>query len=388
MGTRSRTQSVDPAQDLLRPQRPALIYRTLNGVLPPCDGVRSNGRSALGDPIGGEEIADPEAALARINGAYALAPLSMEEVDLRHMALANDQLDRSRERFSVAYLQRLAATLPGKPVLAHHDKGSFPLGRFYAAYVARDAETGVTWLMARWYLLRLPENESLRRQLDAGIYAYVSIGFRGGDLICDLCGGSFWGDCPHWPGETVLREGTPATCTMTWQDTLGTAEAVEGSLVWLGAQVGARNVKEAAPRGPVPGSIGRGDRSPPAPARRLRKDSDASDAQLQFDFATEQRAASTEHRERSELAEDGALYRRDLAAEIARLAGLIGAEREAEALCETLASHGAARLKELREEYERRVDALFPPVGTGRPAAPEGGQPSAPRVNPRAYRVV
>lgn len=313
--------------------------------------AREGWRLAPGDLDG------PEAALTLINARFALQPVALEDVELRRMALANDALDRTHERFSVAFLERLAATLPGKPVLAHHDKSAWPLGRFFAAYLARDAD-GTTWLMARWYLLKTVENAALRRQIDAGIFAHVSIGFRGGELTCDLCGQPFWSDCPHWPGQEVVCDGASRACTMTWEDPRGTAEAVEGSLVWLGAQRDARHVKAAQQSGArEPVTLEGGEPSHSRPGG----------ASLQF---------------------DGQLYRDDLVDEIQRLAGLLEANEEATLLTRALRDTGAAALKRLRDEYQRRVDARFPPVPTGRAAPPAGPErPDTPR-DPRAHTLI
>lgn len=332
---------------------------------------------SFGQRLGAE---DEAAALALINGRYALSPLGPEEVELRRMALAHDAVDRTGERFGREFLERLAASLPGKPVLAHHDKQSWPLGRFYAAELALDAGTGVTWLVARWYLLPTEENAPLRRQIDGGVVSHVSIGFRGGELICDVCGQPFWGDCPHWPGQEITRDGATLPCTFAWTDPRGTAEAVEGSLVWLGAQQGAQIVKEA-PDGAGVGCrvLGVGER------RAAALTQSGSPSPLPN---TQHPTPHTREERSDDLAADGRLYREDLGAEIRRLGGLLGAAMEAEVLCRALADAGAERLKRARDEYQRRVDTQFPPTGAGLPA-PAAERPSRPApINARAHTLV
>ena len=89
------------------------------------------------------EAADPtEDDLALINGRYALAPLAADQVYVRRLALCNDQYDRTGERFPRFYLERFAETLPGKPLLAHHDHHQFPLGRFFRAEVVEVQSPG------------------------------------------------------------------------------------------------------------------------------------------------------------------------------------------------------------------------------------------------------
>jgi hypothetical protein len=325
------------------------------------------------------EVEDTATALALINQRYALAPLLPEEVELRRMALAHDAVDRTGERFGRPFLARLAATLPGKPVLAHHDRASWPLGRFYAAELVPDAGTGVTWLVARWYLLKSAQSEPLSRQLDAGVISHVSIGFRGGELICEVCSEPFWGDCPHWPGQELIRDGARIACSFVWTDPRGTAEAVEGSLVWLGAQQGAQVIKEM--EAPM-------ERTEPAELEQCLSEA------LARVTAAEARAASlSAEQSRSEsalsalrpLAADGQLYRDDLAAEIRRLAGILDAAQEAEVLCQALKDAGAERLKAARDEYQRRVDRHYPPSGVGRPA---DATPARATVHPRAHSLI
>ncbi len=120
------------------------------------------------------QATEPDAAdLDRINARFALTPLSADEVYVRRLALCNDQYDRSGERFPLAYLQRFAETLPGKPLLAHHDRQQFPLGRFFDAEVRREtgAGGGAAWLYCRFYLVKTAANEEIRKQIDAGTSA-------------------------------------------------------------------------------------------------------------------------------------------------------------------------------------------------------------------------
>lgn len=41
------------------------------------------------------------------------------------------------------------------------------------------------------------------RAMRASLVRKVSVGFHGGDMLCDICGGSFWNwrACKHWPGR-------------------------------------------------------------------------------------------------------------------------------------------------------------------------------------------
>lgn len=295
------------------------------------------------------EAAEPAPEdLQLINERFALAPLQPEEIYVRRLALCNDRYDRTGERFPPYYLERFAATLPGKPLLAHHDRRQFPLGRFFRAEVTQEPEppagekhTGLpartTWLYCRVYLVRTPGNEEIRRQIDAGIYSHVSIGFRWADLTCDLCGKSYFrSDCPHVIGQEY--DGRP--CTATYGGDPARVEAVEASLVYLGAQYGAVITKSSDRRAEKAVLAGRAWPEPPPEAEVA-------------------------------LAADGRLYREDLRREIARLARCIGAEREGAALLEGIGDAPASRLKELLAEYQGRFDRIFPSLRLPAESAPE-----------------
>ena len=226
---------------------------------------------------------------------FAGRQVTPDEVFVRGMLLCHDQLDRSFERFPQSYLQRFAETLPGKSVLTGHRSDLPPVGRFFAAGIerrqemfpvpvtgrkqrGRDAEIpaekssaapagfrsellDVSYLAARFYFPRTPNTETLAAMLDLGVQKHVSIGFRYDDIHCDLCGGkSYLGaDCPHvfgWESE----DGRVATGTYGGRVEL--AEAMEGSIVYLGCQPLARierlaesgelDPEREAQRGPEP----------------------------------------------------------------------------------------------------------------------------------------
>jgi hypothetical protein len=265
-----------------------------------------------------------EADLELINTRYALRPLTADEVYVRRLALCNDQYDRTSERFPRSYLERFAQTLPGKPLLAHHDKKQFPIGRFFKAEVVVEPgpdRTPVTWLYCSAYLLKTASNEDVRAQIDGGVYSHVSIGYRWADLTCDLCTRSYFsGDCAH----VIDQVYDGRRCTATYSGDPERAEAVEGSLVYLGAQYGAVVTKSD-------------DRQ--AEKETLRGDRPGPDPKLEA---------------------DGRLYRRDLRGEVIRLARCLHAEREAATLLEALGEVPATRLKNLVEDYQRRFDGVFP----------------------------
>ncbi len=337
-------------------------------------------------------------ALSVINARYAISALSPEDVSLRRMALCNDQYDRTHERFSESFLKRLAETIVGKSVLAHHDKRDYPLGRFYRASVQRDA-SGWLWLSCDCYMLKSPENEALRREIDAGVVSFVSVGFRGGTCYCDLCGLNVWSwDCPHMPGRSYDTDRGRQVATATWQDPEGTAEAVEGSFVWLGAQYEARIIKSARKEvrdvksieeltAEVKGLVEERERLKVLLAEEKRQQQATEQRVTEALNALAQSTAMLD--EQKPLSEDGKQYRADLIAEIARLGGVVGSEKEAATVGAALAPGGVKALKEARDEYQKRVDERFPPQPVGQAAPPaKSEQNSDERLTDRGVYAV
>lgn len=275
-----------------------------------------------------QSVAVSEEDLRLINERYALTPLLAEQVYVRRLAVCNDQYDRTGERFPRAYLERFAETLPGKPLLAHHDRGAFPLGRFFRAEVrAEPGEEGappVTWLYCWAYLVKTPGNQETRTQIDAGVYSHVSIGFRWADLTCDLCGRSYFhGDCPH----VIDREYDGRRCTATYSGDPERVEAIEASLVYLGAQYGAVVTKS--------------DDRHAEKERLTRAPAEDEDPVLQA---------------------EGRQYRQDLRREIHRLARCLDTAAEARTLLDALGEAPVERLRAVLEDYRERFDRRFGPA--------------------------
>lgn len=175
------------------------------------------------------------AMLAKING-YALKELSADEVYVRKVLLAHNAIDRDNERFPEPLLDNFAATLPGKSLLFGHDRRSyFPLGLFFDAYTedmtpdqfkaltgesARlpDGMQTVKVLWAWFYVVKTQSAADMISNIEAGVYRHFSIGFAASDLV---------GVKKDVNGPTMYYE------------YVAPGEALEGSLVWLGAQPGA-----------------------------------------------------------------------------------------------------------------------------------------------------
>jgi hypothetical protein len=287
--------------------------------------------------------------------AFALAHIAPEDLYIRRMVVANDAVDRNWEQFTPAVLEHLAATLPGKALLVAHDKRPLPVGLVYraAARPAQPGEAGQTSLEAWFYLVKTSANEDLRRQIDAGVVRYVSIGCTYDQRLCNICDSDYW-DCAHWRGQT-LPDGR--VVTLRYGGDPRRYEAHEVSLVYLGAQREAQLAKAAGSGDPmeldklvsvvsalqqsVAGLVERVEKAlTPAPSPAVdEKPSEASDV----------------------LSKDGEAYRVDLRAEIGKLAELAKCGPEARLLLAAMPTAPASALKEIRDSYQQKVDQLFPP---------------------------
>ncbi|NMW23481.1 hypothetical protein HFP05_03420 [Rhodanobacter denitrificans] len=189
-----------------------------------------------------------DAALAVING-FTLRPFTADELQLREYVLAHNCIDRDDEVFDEALLDNFATTLPGKGVYINHptswrSDGGPAEGKVYATRTesmtldaARELlhepnlqlppdRTQVKVLFASAYFAKTPDNGALLIKQDAGIAGDVSVGFNAAARV-----------------PIKDAEGRQLTASR-W---MAPGEALEMSLVWLGAQQGARATKSAKP---------------------------------------------------------------------------------------------------------------------------------------------
>lgn len=178
--------------------------------------------------------------------AYTLREHSADELYVREFVVCHNGIDRDRECIDEGLLAKFVTSLPGKGLFIKHpmswDGDSGPgEGRWFAARIERmslaDARTllrepqfalppGINEaqvLMASAYMVRTDDTKDLIAKLDAGIAGDVSIGFT-------------------TAGRADVID--PVTGTRIAERLLGPGEALEASLVWLGAQPGARAVKQ------------------------------------------------------------------------------------------------------------------------------------------------
>lgn len=191
-------------------------------------------------------LAADDAALAKIR-QYTLRDFTPDELQLREYVLAHNCIDRDNECFDEALLDNFATTLLGKGVYITHptswrSDGGPAEGKVFdtrtemmsleqarillnePALQLPPDRTQVKVLFASAYYARTDDNASLLIKQDAGIAGDVSIGFSA-------------------PSPQPIYDNNGLQLTAVRWPAPG--QALEMSLVWLGAQQGARAVKNA-----------------------------------------------------------------------------------------------------------------------------------------------
>lgn len=102
----------------------------------------------------------------------------------------------------------------GVAFLDSHKRYNLPIGYTFTGSLERD--NGVTRVVSDIYTtpdLKLGNSsyantDDFIKAVRTNIVRKVSVGFYGGDMICDICGGSFWDwrSCKHWPGRKYTIE--------------------------------------------------------------------------------------------------------------------------------------------------------------------------------------
>lgn len=297
---------------------------------------------------------------------FALRDVTADDVFCGSMKVCNTKTDRSHERFPVEYLQRFAATLPGKSLMPGHNYSELPLGRFYDASVIKDGADYA--LLGKFFVDG--EDAKTVRAVELGVFKDVSIGFKAGGRTCDLCGkqydgwGAFWGDdddddyCQHYAGQ----EYDGKTCTVTYAQP-EKAEAMEASFVWLGCQYGAEVTVDGR-------SVSLTDRKREWMTKRAGAPPARSEGRMDEEMMkkaiaeAEGKAARLAEQIEAQkgLIEDGKAYRAYLRSEIQRKYTSCEMQETGEAILKSLPEHtSATEMLSADGNVQKIFDAKFPP---------------------------
>ncbi|MDH4158085.1 MAG: hypothetical protein OEW00_12505, partial [candidate division Zixibacteria bacterium] len=161
------------------------------------------------------------------------------DVYVRAMYVASDEVNSFGGRFPAEELPRLAELLVDAPVMVGHRKDKLPVGRsFHATVVERK---GKTWVKSYFYWLKSADgSESLRENIDGGVYKECSIGFTFLFPECSICRKDIR-TCEHEPFREYPADGgisgagatdTRSTCYYNYRRI---DRVLETSLVYRGA---------------------------------------------------------------------------------------------------------------------------------------------------------
>jgi len=167
-------------------------------------------------------------------------PVKKEDIYIRAMYLVSDQVNSFGGCFPVDEHPKLAELLVDSPVLVGHSKERLPIARdFKADLVEKD---GANWIKVYFYWLKnSPEAESLKENIDHGIYKECSIAFSFEFPECSICKQDMR-RCQHIPFRAYQNEnGEQAQAHFNYRNIIRVHET---SLVYRGAVFGTSMTNE------------------------------------------------------------------------------------------------------------------------------------------------
>lgn len=201
-------------------------------------------RKAAG--IKAQEVNDNE--LEKIN-KFTLSPLTSEDVFTFKTMIGDNELDdRNKAPFTEQALKDLKELYVGTTMIKDHDRSAKnQIARVYDTELitdsGRDNGRGEkhTELIGKCYMVKTPDNESLIKEIKAGIKKEVSSSCVPKRAICSICGKDNMKEyCRHFPGEKYIVNGKEQECLMLLD---GAKAAYELSFVAVPAQPRAGTVK-------------------------------------------------------------------------------------------------------------------------------------------------
>lgn len=142
--------------------------------------------------------------------AFTRREFSEDELYVFEATLCDNDIDRDFEKFSDSALSALQKLFIGKTGIKDHSmKAQDQTARIFdtrlektAGRTTADGESYIA-LKAKAYMVRTPENESLIKDIDAGIKKEVSVSCSAKKRICSVCGSDRSESyCGHIAGKT------------------------------------------------------------------------------------------------------------------------------------------------------------------------------------------
>lgn len=205
-----------------------------------------NGALYKSAEVDAQDVTEEE--LKAIND-YTLYPLTVENVFTFKLTLCDNEVDRDDECFSLKALKQLKKLYTGKTIIKDHNPSAVnQVARVYATELVQD-ETKTTKLgevytrlVARCYMVKTPENESLITEIKAGIKREVSVGCSVSTVKCSVCGSDTRVTrCRHLKGKDYTVNGVKSRCIHILDNA---TDAYEASFVAIPAQRNAGACKQ------------------------------------------------------------------------------------------------------------------------------------------------
>lgn len=234
---RNKSEEFDPT--ILIPGTTYQTQRTIQGVH----------KEALRDLVQ-RDFRPTEGELTKIN-QFTLKQLSKDEVKVFYLEACGDLVDRSSEIIVQETLEAFNDLCLGRAYTCNHDWRTDPKGVIFDAYTEQrtNKEVGKDYTahVQKIYILDIPENQEEIKNLEAGVYRYVSVSFSILLPKCSICGNDIRSSkCPHIPGWDYDEEDNRVpsgksgfTCYVELREP---EDYYETSRVLLGCQYGAQVV--------------------------------------------------------------------------------------------------------------------------------------------------
>lgn len=162
--------------------------------------------------------------------------LENDDVFIRKMLLASDQVNSFGGRFDKNELVKMADLVVNCPVLVGHNHQKLPVARNFKAELVE--KTGVTWLATHFYWLAESDGaKNLLQNIDGGIYKEVSAAFLFEMPECSVCGRDIR-SCEHIPFRRYASPAAGREPAFFWYRNV--TKILETSLVYRGAVPGTK----------------------------------------------------------------------------------------------------------------------------------------------------